>query len=332
MALEVSVRLKRFSALVATTVILLMLVLTLLPTPALAAPNIVLSPTSGTVGTQVTAKGENFNSYAGDQVHIYFVNTEVGGSPITVPGNGQFTHTFLVPDDAMPGTALVTVRDESGNQLAKMEFTVPPPHITLDKGGGVVGTTITINGSGFRADQTVTFVYTDHTEINLGSVPASPVGECTYVFAIPESTGKEHKVIATDPAGNTAQTTLSVIPTIVLDPVSGAIGETVSARGTGFGYKSRFTIDFEENQVKTDKTDDNGSFDISFKVPDMPLQTYNVTISDTEGNTAVIAFTISAGEVSFIFPQWGIYALMGIVVVGFFILGIWIGRRFAYTY
>jgi hypothetical protein len=332
MALEVSVRLKRFSTLAATAAVLLMLVLTLLSTPALAAPNIVLSPTSGTVGTQVTVDGKNFNSYAGDQVHIYFVNTEVGGSPITVPGNGEFSHTFLVPDDAMPGTALVTVKDQDGNQLAKTEFVIPKASITLDKGGGVVGTTITINGKGFRADQTVSFVYTDHNNIDLGSVPASPVGECSYVFNIPESAGKEHKIIATDTASNTAQATLSVIPTITLDPVSGAIGETVKATGTGFGYKSRFTIDFEESQVKADKTDEKGSFDLSFKVPDLPLQTYNVTISDAEGNSAVIAFTISAGEVGFIFPQWGIYAIGGVVVVGFFILGIWIGRRFAYTY
>ena len=323
---------RRFFAMAATSAILLLLAVATLPTPALAAPNITLSPTSGTVGTTVTATGENFNSYAGDQVHIFFGNTEVGGSPITVPGDGQFTLDFQVPDSAMPGTALVTVRDPSGNQLAQTEFVVPQPHISLDKGGGAVGTTITINGTGFRAGQTVTFSFSPYPEIDLGSVPATSVGECTYVFNIPESTGKEHKVIATDPAGNTAQTTLSVIPTITLDPVSGAIGESVKATGTGFGYKSRFSIDFDGNQVKTDNADVNGSFDVSFNVPDMELQTYNVTISDTEGNSAVIAFTINAGEASFVFPQWGIYTLMGIGGLGLFILGIWIGRKFAYSY
>jgi hypothetical protein len=317
----------------ATTVILVMLAVTIFSTPALAAPTIALSPTSGTVGTQVTVSGTNFESFKGDQIHIYFATTEVGGSPLTVPGDGQFSHTFLVPDNAMPGTALVTVEDENGNQLGEGKpFVVPQPHITLDKGGGVIGTVITISGEGFRASQTVTFTYSINAEIGLGLVEASPVGECTYSFNIPESTGKEHKVIATDPAGNTAEATLSVIPSTTLDPVSGAIGESVTARGTGFGYKSRFSIDFGENQVKTDKTGANGSFEISFNVPDMELQTYNVTISDTEGNTAVIAFTINAGEASFVFPQWGIYALMGLAGLGLFLLGIWIGRKFAYSY
>ena len=323
-------RFRRFFAMAVTTVTLLLLAVALLATPAFAAPNITLSPTSGTVGTTITTTGENFGSFAGDQIHIFFGNTEVAVT--TVPGNGQFTLDFQVPDSAMPGTALVTVRDENGNQLAKTEFVVPKPSITLDKGGGVVGATITINGTGFRAGQTVAFVYSNHTQIDLGSVPATPVGECTYAFNIPESTGKEHKVIATDPAGNTAQTTLSVIPTIVLDPVSGAIGESVKATGTGFGYKSRLSIEFDGNPVKTDTTDGDGSFDVSIKVPDMELQTYNVTISDTEGNTAVIAFTINAGEASFVFPQWGIYTLMGLGGLGLFLLGIWIGRKFAYSY
>jgi hypothetical protein len=326
------VRFRRYFAMAAITVILLMLAVTILSTPLLAAPTIALSPASGTVGTTVTVRGENFASFANDQLHIFFGNTEVAGSPIKVPGNGKFTHDFPVPDSAMPGTALVSVRDQSGNQLAKAEFVVPQPHVSLDKGGGVVGTTITLNGSGFRAGETVNFTFSPHPEIDLGSVTATPVGECSYVFTIPVSTGKEHKVIATDKAGNTAQATLSVIPTITLDPISGAIGDEVNATGSGFGYKSRFSIDFEGKSVKTDKTDENGSFNVSFKVPDLELQTYNVTISDAESNTAVIAFTINAGEASFVFPQWGIYALIGLGGVLLFILGIWIGRRFAYSY
>jgi hypothetical protein len=326
------VRFRRFFAMAVTTVILLMMAVTILSTPALAAPNITLSPTSGTVGTQVTITGTNFESFKGDQIYIYFGNTEVEGSPRAVPGNGEFTHTFPVPESAMPGTTLVTVKDQDGNQLAKAEFVVPQPQITPDKGGGVADTTITISGSGFRANQIVTFTYSPHPDLGLGSVEASPIGEFTYSFDIPESTGKEHKVTATDEAGNTAESTLIVIPTIVLEPEAGAIGDRVKATGTGFGYKCRFSIEFDGNQVKTDTTDANGSFEVSFDAPDMPLQTYNVTISDTAGNVADTDFTINAGEASFVFPQWGIYALIGIGGVGLFLLGIWIGRKYAYSY
>jgi len=328
------VRFNRAFALAAVTIILSVLAATIPGTPALAAPTITLSPSSGTVGTTVTIKGTNFASYAGDKIHIYFGNTEIVGSPLTVLGGGTFTLTFPVPDSAMPGKALVTVRDDNGNQLGgSVEFSVPKPSLILNKGGGVIGTTVKISGTGFRAGQTVTFTYSNHTEIEVGSVLATTVGEIKdYVFNIPESTGKEHKIIAKDLAGNSAEATFSVIPSAALKPVSGAIGSEVTATGTGFGYKGRVDISFGEKQVARTNTDSNGSFEASFKVPDMELQTYDVDITDVAGNTVATTFTINAGKASFVFPQWGIYGLMGLGGLILFFFGLWLGRKSAYTY
>jgi hypothetical protein len=325
------VKFNKAFAVLATTVILSLLAVVILPTPALAAPAIALSPTSGTVGTNVAIVGTNFASYANDQVHIYFGNTEVASN--TVPPNGEFAWTFEVPDDAAPGTTLVTVK-YGGNQLAKAEFLVPQPRITLDKGGGVVGTKVTISGEGFLASQEIVCTYTTSNDatIYLGSATTNYIGEFSLAFDIPESTGKEHEVIATDTAGNKAETPFNVIPSAVLEPEAGAIGDSVVATGTGFGQNSRISIDFGQKQVVTDKTDAKGSFKVNFSAPDMPLQAYTVTISDAEGNIAVTAFTINAGEPSFVFPQWGIYTLIGLVAVALFILGIWVGRKYAYSY
>jgi hypothetical protein len=325
------VRLNRFFAISAATVILLVLAVIIPATPALAAPTIALSLSSGTAGTTVTVTGTNFTSYAGDQIHIYFGNTEVTGSPLTVPAGGKFTLTFQVPEDAVPGrTYVITTRDKNGNPLGgSAEFVVPKPLITLDKGGGVVGTQVQISGTGFHASQMVTFTY---SKTELGSVTATPIGECSYVFNIPESTGKENKVIAKDLAGNTAEAIFTVIPSIVLKPVSGAIGDKVTATGTGFGDKSRISINFGKKQVATAKSDTDGSFEDTFAVPNMELQTYNLEITDVEGNTATAMFTINAGKASFVFPQWGIYALMGLGGLVLFFFGIWLGRKYAYTY
>ncbi len=327
-------RFNRFFAILATTVILSLLAVTIPATPALAAPTITLSPTSGTAGTTIIVSGENFASYAGDQIHVYFGSTEAAGSPLTVPGSGDFSLTFQIPEDAVPGrTYVITVRDQNGSQLGGgAEFVIPKPNIILDRGGGVVGTTVQISGTGFHANQTVTFTYSNHTKTPLGSVTTSPIGEFAfYVVTIPESTGKENKIIAKDPASNTAEATFSVIPSIVLDPVSGAIGEKVTASGTGFGYKSRISIDFDKKSVTTATTGSDGSFKTTFDVPNLELRTYGVDIADAEGNAAATTFTINAGKVSFVFPQWGIYALMVIGGVVLFFLGIWIGRRSAYT-
>ena len=327
-------RFNRLFAILAATVILSVLAVGILATPALAAPTISLDPLWGTAGTTVTIIGENYTSYAGDEIHIYFGNTEIAGSPLTISPNGAFSLTFPVPDSAMPGRAYVTVRDESGRPLGdSVPFDISPPSLKLSPGGGKVGTTVTVSGEGFHANQTVTFTYSGHDTIELGAaVNVSDIGECSFSFDIPESTGKEHKVIAMDEVGNKAEAIISVIPSVVLDPVSGAIGDTITATGTGFGDNSQITIRFGQNQAATNKSDANGSFEATFEAPDMELQAYDVSITDLSDNGVVASFTINAGEPSFVFPPGAIYGLMGLGGLVLFIIGVWVGRRYAYTY
>lgn len=323
----------RFFRILAITLILSLLAVAMPATPALAAPVITLSPTSGSAGTTVTVSGTNFESYAGDEVHIYFDGEEIANSPVTAPSTGNFSVHFTVPDNTTPGTHHVTVTDKDGNQLGESApFVVPKPDIRLDMEGGVVGTTVTIAGTGFHAVETVTFYYSNRTITELGTVAATPVGECTYSFTIPDSTAGEHTIAAEDLAGNQAGAIFSVIPSIILNPVSGAIGDKVTVTGTGFGCKSHVDIDFGDKQVATGKTDENGSFEITFDVPEMKLQAHNVEAKDGGGNTADAAFTITAGAVGFSFPQWAIYALIGVGGLVLFFFGFWLGRKYAYTY
>ncbi len=55
-----------------TVAVILSLLIVLIPsTPALAAPEITLSPTFGSIGTRVTITGANFESYRGDIISIF---------------------------------------------------------------------------------------------------------------------------------------------------------------------------------------------------------------------------------------------------------------------
>jgi len=327
------VKYNRFFSILAIALILPLLALTMLATPALAAPTITLSPLSGSTGTSVTVSGKNFESYAGDMVHIYFDGKEIANSPIAVLSNGEFKVSFTVPDTTMPGTAYATVRDKDGQQLGESaSFVVPKTGIKLNIEGGVVGTTVTVAGTGFHAGATVTFRYTDRTTTELGTAVATPIGECTYSFNIPDSTAGAHVIAAKDITDSQAEAVFSVIPSIVLSSISGAVGDKVTVTGTGFGYKSQVGIDFGNQPVATGKTGDNGSFETTFKVPGVKLQSYSVEAKDGEGNMANASFTIAGGTVPFIFPQWGIYALMGVAGLVLFFFGFWLGRKYAYTY
>jgi len=261
--------------------------------PVLAAPEITLSPTSGAVGTKVTVSGINYESYRGDSISIYFGNREV--DILVVPDNGVFTAAFVVPDDAVPGRTYVTVRDELDSQVGAPEtFIVEEIGIELYPQDGAVGTEVTVIGKGFYADGKVT-VYYNGKRVDDDTEVASPIGEFSYSFVIPESVAGNHGIRAEDALDNSAEAEFKVIPSIALDPPSGAARDEISVSGTGFGSRIDVTVYFDKAAVATERTYRNGSFDASFNVPVMPPENYDIKVEDDAGNRAKAEFTISAG-------------------------------------
>jgi len=136
-------------------VVLSLVTVLVVAAPVLAAPVIQVSPSSGSLGTEVTVSGTNFESYRGDTIYIFFGNREMDA--LVVPDDGTFTADFVVPDDAEPGRVYVTVEDRVGNRLGgRVSFIIQEPEIELDPGEGVVGTMITVTGVGFYADDMIT--------------------------------------------------------------------------------------------------------------------------------------------------------------------------------
>lgn len=286
-------KISKILGIVIVAVILSLLGVTIPATPALAQPTVTLSPTSGSIGTKVTVTGINFESFKNTDINIFFNDLEIEKSPITVPDNGRFTTDLTIPEDAAPGTANVMVKTSLGGEII-VPFTILGAEIELTPKDGPVGTTITINGSGFYAGKTVNFYY-DGTNILLGSEEATSRGECSYSFPVPESTAGNHRIVAQGSWGSWAEVNFKVIPSVFIDPESGAIGDTVTVIGTGFGEQSRVTIYFNEDRITTTKTDTDGSLDVNFDVPIIEAGTYDVLVEDREGNSEEAEFTIAAG-------------------------------------
>jgi len=278
----------RMLAIVAT----LFLVIMLIPaTPALAAPVIALSPTSGSPGTKVMVEATNFESYRGDSISIFFGDKRI--NTLVVPDSGVFTIYFYVPDDAVPGEVYVSVGDEQGNPLGnKRPFTVQGIQIELHPRDGAVGTKVTISGTGFYASEMVAFYY-DGT--SGGTEAAGPTGEISYTLAIPDSTAGNHIISAEDILGKAGEADFTVVSSLALNPPSGALGDKVTVSGTGFGDKIDVTVYFDKAEVATGRSDKCGSFEVWFNVPVMPSGTYNVGVDDSDGNTAKAEFTVRAG-------------------------------------
>src|SRR5262249_11317448 len=113
-----------------------------------------VSPTSGPVNTQVTVNGSGFGTTQGTSTLTF--NGQLPSS-ISSWNNTQIVAT--VPVTATTGPAEATVNNIPGN--VNVIFTVPPPAVTAyTPAGGISGTQVTINGSGFQANQrdsTLTF-------------------------------------------------------------------------------------------------------------------------------------------------------------------------------
>jgi hypothetical protein len=284
--------------LLSLAVILPLLSVLLLSIPALAAPVVVLSPASGVAsGTEITITGTVFDSYKGDSVHIFFDTTEIIGSPLTVPQTGTFTIPFTIPAATTPGRHWVRIKSEavSTSFLAENFLIIEETGIILDIVEGTVGTKVTISGTGFYAERTVTLYYYNIAGDVVGSEIASPVGRFTHSFAIPGSTGGVHRVTASNAEGNLAETEFKVLPDVTLNLSAAGPKELLNITGTGFGYRSNVDIIFGTSTVATVKTDDYGSFDTVFNVPDVKPNPYDVKAQDEVGNVDQVKFTITAG-------------------------------------
>ena len=264
-------------------------------TPALALPEITLSPTSGSIGTEVTITGTDFASFKNTELTILFNNSEIDASPLTVPASGSFTTTFTVPDDAEAGTAYIKVQMVLGGEIKK-SFIIKGPEIGLDSEEGAVGTVVTVEGQGFYAGADVDiYYYSKGSKLNVATETATAGGEFSYTLSIPESTAGEHMIIAEDILGNPAEAGFEVLPSITLSAYSGATDDRVTVGGSGFAGQSDITIHFAGTQVAGDITNKYGSFQVSFDVPAMESGSYAIEVEDDDDNRSKAAFTIAAG-------------------------------------
>ncbi len=278
-------------------IILPLLAVFILSTPVLAAPLITLSPTSGAMGTEVTITGTNFDSYKGDSIAITFDTVEIPSSPLTVPDTGTFTVMFTIPAGTEAGRHWFEVTTTTGTiaVLAKSFFIIENAEITLDIADGIVGTDVIVNGTGFSAGYTVTVYYHNVIGEKLGTVVASDTGTFSYPFTIPLSTAGEHKIMAENAAGNVAETSFEVIPSVTLNHSSGSPGSLLKVSGTGFGFRSQVSIDFGIYTVASARTDEYGSFSVEFNIPQVNAAVYNVKAEDALGNLDKAPFNTIAG-------------------------------------
>ena len=267
--------------------------------PVMAAPALRLNLSSGPVGTQVTITGTVFDSYEGDSIHILFDSVEIPNSPVTIPSQGSFTLSWTVPADASAGSHIVGAKRETSDStfFISAPFTVDPRQITLNANEGPAGIQLVISGSGFYINEGVTLSYANPAPSAIGTVMASSLGTFSRDFIVPAGVAGVHQITAENARGNTANTTFRVIPDIQPNVDSGAPGEKISVRGTGFGKQSSVTFFLDTTDVATASADDYGTVAAVFTIPRITVSTHYLNARDNAGNTAEFIFPVTAGAI-----------------------------------
>lgn len=277
---------------------ILFLLMALVPgTPVLAAPVVTLSPDSGAVGTSIIITGTNFDSFKGDTIYIFFDDKEIPGSRLPVSEKGVFTTQFVIPGGSVPGRHWIRIKSAVGSTsfLAENSLFVEAPALIPDATEGPVGTNVTASGRGFYAGRTVTLYYNNLTRDKIGTVSASSDGKFSFSFVIPNSTAGIHRITATDTEGNSAETDFRVLAAVRLSLNSAGPGQLLSIRGNGFARQRFVWLTFGSIAVTSPMTNDYGSFEVEFYIPEVKAGLYIIKALDETGNQDTEKFTVTAG-------------------------------------
>ncbi len=244
-----------------TAVVLLLLLFCLFPL-AVHADTFTISPSEGVVGSQVTI--DNICSYGSDDYFVYW-----GEDQETIKqGNASGCQpvTLTVPDAPRGTHPLVLKIDD---KTFDSSFTILPA-ISINNASGIVGSEVTITGTGFAANESGIQVLFDDEQVQTGVI-ADKKGFWQTSFKIPQGESGEHTI---DASGVTAASDVEdlfyiITPGIEINPLSGQVGTMVTVEGNGFAKsETDIRITYDDAVVKTAITaNEEGFWRSSFFIP-----------------------------------------------------------------
>ena len=310
-------------------VILSLLVAVIPASPALAAREIDLEKDEGEIGEYIDVTGENWppSDPGADPpfyryLDIYFTSEEasIGNDiddditiyelvedKVQVDTDGEFESRFRVPDELQDGSPDEDVRGgtyyvcvtywEAEDIKAVAEFTIAAGEITdFSPDSGPVGTEVEISGEDFADNEDIAIEY-DGSDIDIdsGDDKTDSRGDFDCAIIVPPSTAGDHTVTISDETLTEVEETFTVEPEMSFTPAQAPPGDTVEVSGTGFGDRVDVDVILGTQAVATEETSRDGSFTVSFIVPELDEATYDLVAEDDDGNDDEGSFLVEIG-------------------------------------
>ena len=205
----------------------LTLILAIVPLAAAAPVVTGISPDSGPVGIQVQINGTGFGASQGSSTVTFPPYSQ--NAPIVSWSDTQITAT--VPSVTTTGAVRVTVGGVLSNTT--VYFAVPAPQVaSISPNSGIVGTQVTVVGSGFQATRGSSYLF-------VGGFAATIVSwSDTQIVATVNISATTGEVWVTVNGVNSNQDVIFTLPSPFitgLSPSSGQVGTLVTVNGSGFG-------------------------------------------------------------------------------------------------
>ena len=254
-------------------------------------PTLTLTPPTGFVGSSVVATGAGYAPRVA--LTVTFGTLSVSScAPGSLTSNrwGGLNCTFSVPT-VPAGSYSVNATD--GTNRGTANYVVGPPTLLLSPSSGFVGDSLAATGAGYEPSTllTITFGSVAIGSCTVGSMHSTPQGDLSCTFTVPHATAGSHLVQVTD-GTNTASASYIVLPNLVLSPVNGTVGSSVTATGTGFGGTSSYALDWNvTTPLCAGTTDPTGGFTCSFLVP-VAAGGGHLLTAQVASNQATAGFTV----------------------------------------
>ncbi|MBI2832585.1 MAG: hypothetical protein HYX79_10060 [Chloroflexi bacterium] len=289
-------------------VVLLALTVFARPPMQVAAQSIILSPTSGSAGQLVFVTGSGFTADASTTVYMFMQTTFLQSALVDASSN--FTTSFVVPsalaaDNVYPvsvygGAGASATFGTGGTLRASASFSVTSSRsITISPTTLFLGGTGTITGQGFTGYlSTNVYIFAQQTQVATALV--STAGTFSASFTVPAGLTFGSSIPVTVWTTNvygsgtqlaSASFTLTANPQIIINPVTGSPGGTMTVNGTGFAPNSAITFTFDDVTVANATSNASGGFTGTFPIPETTGGSHSVRARDASANTIAATFT-----------------------------------------
>jgi hypothetical protein len=262
-------------------------------------PGLTVSPEEGPVGTNVTVEGHGFAEDEED-IEVYFDGEMVAENIPPADEDGWWEKSFSIPSSAKGSHKIDAKGDDSSLSAVKDATFEVTPQISPDKLSGSPGENITMTGSGFYAnDRHIKILFAGEEVETETRVDADSNGYWEKKFEVPEMPTGTYSVTAygeSTPKAAITAFSFAIKPGLVLSPDEGHVGTDLTITGHGFAVNKGVVIMYEDedNEAATDTTDNKGSFEVSFVVPESQHGQRQVIARDAAGNNATAIFTMES--------------------------------------